>query len=76
MIPSEFVFTPGNKKLYGIEDLDYFDDILREENIRFWGNVKNGIVKVFQQVQNKYDEEPRIVYLGKMPVEDAQRKFG
>lgn len=76
MIRDEFVFSIGNKKLYRIEDFDYFDDIMREEHQRFWDNVKKGYVIVFLQKASKYEKEPKQVFISKMPLEDAKKKFG
>jgi len=72
----EFVFSLGGHKLYGIEDFDYFDDILAEEDSRFWRNVKRGYAMVFLQKTKKYEKEPEAVMIGNMPIEDAIRKFG
>jgi hypothetical protein len=76
MIRDEFVFNIGNKKLYRIEDLDYFDDIVREDHQRFWDNVKKGYIIVFLQKSIKYEKEPKQVFIGKMQIEDAKKKFG
>lgn len=65
----------GEKKLYAIQDLDYFDDILQEENTRFWSNVRRGWAIVFMQKSDKWDEA-NIVEMCKLPVRDAVKKFG
>jgi hypothetical protein len=72
----EFVFSLGGHKLYGIEDFDYFDDILAEEDRWFWNNVRRGYAMVFLQKVKKYEKEPEVVMIGKMPVDDAIKKFG
>ena len=72
----EFVFTLGGRKFYSIQDLDYFDDILIEEDRRFWDNVQRGYAIVFQQKTTRYESEPEPIVVGKYPVEDAIKKFG
>jgi len=72
----EFVFTLGGRKFYSIQDLDYFDDILIEEDRRFWDNVQRGYAIVFQQKTKRYESEPEPIVVGKYPVEDAIKKFG
>jgi len=76
MIREEFVFSLGGHKLYSIRDLDYFDDILMEEDRRFWANVQRGYALVFLQKDKKYSKEPESVVIGRLPIEDAIRKFG
>ena len=72
----EFVFTLGGRKFYSIQDLDYFDDILIEEDRRFWDNVQRGYAIVFQQKTERYESEPEPIVVGKYPIEDAIKKFG
>lgn len=77
MIRDEFVFGIGkSRKTFRIEDLDYYDDILIAENQRFWNNVHRGYVLVFMQKPKRFQAEPEPVLIGKMPVEDAIKKFG
>ena len=76
MIREEFVFSLGGHKLYSIKDLDYFDDILMEEDARFWRNVRTGWAMVFLQKDRKYEKEPEPVLIAKMPVQDVMKKFG
>jgi len=76
MLRDEFLFGLGNHKLYGIEDLDYFDDILMEEDAKFWRNVARGYAMVFIQKTKRYENEPELVPIGKLPIGDAIRKFG
>ena len=76
MLREEFVFSLGGHKLYSIRDLDYFDDILIEENTRFWNNVSRGYAMVFLQKSKRYESEPEIQPIGTYPVSDAIKKFG
>jgi hypothetical protein len=76
MIRDEFVFSVGDRKLYKIEDFSYIDDILHQEDLKFWDNVKKGYVIVFMPKIKKYEKEPELVFIAKMPVEDAKKKFG
>lgn len=76
MIREEFVFSLGSHNLYSIKDLDYFDDILIEENQSFWDSVSRGYAIVFLQKDKKYSKEPEHIQIGKFPVDDVIRKFG
>lgn len=76
MIRDEFVFGFGTKRIYRIEDLDYYDDIIHEENARFWNDVARGYAIVFMQKTKRYEPEPELVPIGTMPVQDAIKKFG
>ncbi len=73
----EFVFgILGIRKTFRIEDLDYYDDILIAENQKFWNNVQRGYVLVFMQKPKRFQAEPEPVLVGKLPVNDAIKKFG
>ena len=72
----EFVVTLGNHKLYRIEDLDYFDDILIEENQQFWRDVARGYAMIFLQKTKRYESDPELVPVGKLPVTDVIKKYG
>ncbi len=82
-IRDEFVWeTTGEngKKHYKIEDLDRFDEILREDNRLMWERIRRHhqkeIVEIFTPIQKKYEKEPEMVKVATLPVEDAKRKFG
>jgi hypothetical protein len=70
-VRDEFVFSIGGHKLYTIQDLDYFDDILIAENARFWGNVT-----AYFQKQYRDKEEPELIPVATLPLNDAIKKFG
>jgi len=79
----EFVFGTKNgneTKWYRIEDLDRFDEILREDNRLMWERIRRHhqkeVVEIFTPVQKKYESEPEMVKVATLPVEDAKRKFG
>lgn len=76
MIRDEFVFSIGDRKLYSIEDFSYIDEILQQEDLEFWDNIKKGYVIVFMPKIKKYEAEPELTFVAKMPVEDALKKFG
>ena len=82
----EFVFTLGGRKFYSIQDLDYFDDILIEEDRIFWENVQRGYIanrifwenalRGYVKALQKQKELEFPVNIGAYKVEDAIKKFG
>lgn len=79
----EFVFGTKNgkqEKWYAIENLDRFDEILREDNRVLWERIRRGwqkeMVEIYTPKSKKYESEPEMVKVATLPVEDAKRKFG
>ena len=79
----EFVFGVNagkEKKYFKIEDLDRFDEILREDNRLMWERIKRGyqkeIVEIYTPINKKYESEPEMIKIAELPVSDAKRKFG
>jgi len=70
----------GDKKnpiMYTVDDLEYYDDILREDNERFWRNVRGRFVEVFTPYRKgKNSDKQDLVKIARLPVEDVRRKFG
>lgn len=77
MIRDEFIFSQDGENFHSLKELlDFYDNLISENDRRFWEDVQRGYIMVFVQKPKAYSSEPEPVQIARMPIEDAVKKFG